>query len=47
MSCIKKKIPIHLLSATTPEGKMEYSQIVVVHACLLPLSTKQRKLMII
>lgn len=33
MSCAKKReIPIQLLSATTPEGKMEYPQIVVFHA---------------
>ena len=34
MSCAKKKkeIPIQLLSASTPEGKMEYTRIVVFHA---------------
>lgn len=32
MSCVFKKIPIHLLSACTPEGKIKYPQIVVFHA---------------
>jgi hypothetical protein len=42
MSCAKKKeIPIQLLSATTPEGKMEYPLLLYFMPCLLLHNTKQ------
>lgn len=42
MSCAKKKeIPIQLLSATTPEGKMEYPDCLYFMPCLLLHNTKQ------
>lgn len=50
MSCVKKKkkIPIQLLSATTPEGKMEHSHIVVcMPFCSLSAQSKERELVMV